>query len=245
MYTVLMVEDETICPGIGTVFSQECALITVPDLSALLHRLQTAPADLVILDLDLPGSRKADLTGVIKVLTAKSVFLFTADQNLFDPSHPLTAVPAMDYLLRPYTEEELILTLETAFYLCEKRKQAENTVPEEPMRLGYVRDQIEDYIWMHYGEDLSMQGLAQVMNYSETHFCRLFKQCFKVNFSVYLNKFRIEQAKRMLLTTNQNVKEVAQRCGYQDNSYFIRVFKRFTGMTPMDYRISMQPITRK
>ena len=90
-----------------------------------------------------------------------------------------------------------------------------------------------------------MQGVAQVMNYSETHFCRLFKQCFKVNFSAYLNEFRIRQAQHMLCTTNDTVKEIALACGYQDNSYFIRVFKRFTGMTPLDYRIQEQSNTQK
>lgn len=241
MYTVILAGCDDVYSVLQEAFPRECTVQRMQDIPSMIHQLQEAPADLVLFDLDLPGSRTADAQNALQALLKKSSVLFVGDQALFDPSHPLTAVPAVDYLLRPYTREALILTLETAFYRCEHKKQE----TEEPLRLNFVRNQIEHYVQEHYGEDLSMQSVAQVMNYSETHFCRLFKQCFKVNFSMYLNEFRIEQAKQLLLSTNLNVKEVAQRCGYQDNSYFIRVFKRFTGMTPMDYRISMQPITRK
>ena len=245
MFTVLMVENPHMAEILESAFPEELRLCPVQDIPSLLHWLHTDCPDIVILDLDLPGSRKPETAAYLQSRTQKSVVIFAADQNFFDPSHPLTAVPAADYLLRPYEEEELLLTMETALHLCEQERQAAEAESGETLRLSLVRDRIELYVREHYGEDLSMQGVAQVMNYSETHFCRLFKQCFKVNFSVYLNEYRVEQAKQMLLLTNRSVKEIARHCGYQDNSYFIRVFKRFTNMTPMDYRLSMQSITRK
>ena len=207
----------------------------------MLHRLKNESADIVLVDLDLPGCRLPETVAQLQLFSQTGTVLFLAEQEMFDVSHPLTAVPVADYLLKPFRELDLVLAVENALFQSSKKKPAE----EDSVRLRLVREKIEGYIRENYPRDLSMQGVALVMNYSETHFCRLFKQCFKVNFSAYLNEFRIEQAKKMLLSTNLTAKEIALACGYQDNSYFNRVFKRFTGVTPVDYRIHVQSILRK
>lgn len=241
MYTILLAENEELRKGLETNFPEECRFLMEKDLPALFSHLKSERADLVLVDLDLPGCRHPEAVAQLQRFSQTGTVLFLADQEVFDASHPMTAVSAADYLLRPFREQELVLTVENVLYQCSKKKQME----DDSVRLRLVREKIEEYIRDHYSQDLSMQGVAQIMNYSETHFCRLFKQCFKVNFSAYLNEFRIEQARKMLLNTNATAKEIAIACGYQDNSYFIRVFKRFTGMTPVDYRIQVQSITRK
>ena len=82
-----------------------------------------------------------------------------------------------------------------------------------------------------------MQDVAKAMNYSDAYFCKLFKQCFKVNFSAYLNEYRIARARELLQNTRLNVREISVACGYSDANYFARVFKRITGMTPTEYRV--------
>ena len=110
-------------------------------------------------------------------------------------------------------------------------------VEEEGLhRLGQIREDIVVYIREHYTEELSMQDVARAMNYSDAYFCKLFKQCFKVNFSAWLNEFRVEKAKEQLTATRLSVREVSLACGYADANYFARVFKRITGMTPSEYR---------
>lgn len=241
MYTILLTEDKKLEHLLEINFREVCRILVEQDVPALLSRLASEPVDVVLADLDQPEYRKAETVGQLQHFSQTGTVLFLADQELFDSSHPMTSVSAADYLLKPFRDLDLVLTLEDAMYFCGKRKQSE----EDSVRLRLVREKIEKYILDHYDQDLSMQGVAQVMNYSETHFCRLFKQCFKVNFSAYLNDFRIRQAKQMLLDTNYTAKEVALACGYQDNSYFIRVFKRVTGMTPVDYRIHAQNNVRK
>ena len=103
---------------------------------------------------------------------------------------------------------------------------------------AHLRDNIEQYIRTRYATELSMQDVAKAMNYSEAYFCKLFKQCFKVNFSAWLNEFRVEKAKEMLQDTRLSIREVSTACGYADANYFARVFKRVTGKTPSEYRIS-------
>ena len=241
MYTILLTEDKKLEHLLETNFREDCRIWVAKDIPDLLKQLTTESADIVLVDLDLPEYRRAESVGQLQHFAQTGSVLFLADREFFDSSHPMTAIPAADYLLKPFRALDLVLAMADIMYFRGKRQQSE----EDSVRMRLVRDKIEGYIRAHYAQDLSMQGVAQVMNYSETHFCRLFKQCFKVNFSAYLNDFRIQQAKQMLLTTNSTAKEVALACGYQDNSYFIRVFKRFTGITPVDYRIHVQSIVRK
>ncbi|MGN1368756.1 MAG: helix-turn-helix domain-containing protein, partial [Aristaeellaceae bacterium] len=52
----------------------------------------------------------------------------------------------------------------------------------------------------------------------------------------YLTNYRIEQAQKLLLNEHYRSKEIAARCGFSDNGYFTKVFRRCTGMTPLEYR---------
>ena len=81
-----------------------------------------------------------------------------------------------------------------------------------------------------------MQDAAAALRYSDAYFCKLFKQCFKVNFSAYLNQFRVDRARQMIQDPRLSLKEVSTACGYTDSNYFTRVFKRLTGQTPTEYR---------
>ena len=83
-----------------------------------------------------------------------------------------------------------------------------------------------------------MQDAAAALRYSDAYFCKLFKQCFKVNFSAYLNEYRVQKARQMILDPRLSLKEVGVLCGYRDANYFTRVFKRLTGKTPSEYRLS-------
>ena len=106
-------------------------------------------------------------------------------------------------------------------------------------RLSLVRERIESYISENYATDLSLQSISQALNYSEAYFCKLFKQCFRVNFSAYLNEYRIGKAKVMMADPRINIKDIGIACGYSDSNYFARVFKRQTGQTPSDYRLGI------
>ena len=77
------------------------------------------------------------------------------------------------------------------------------------------------------------------MNYSDAHFCKLFKQCFKVNFTAYLTEYRINIAKGMLEDPRLNIKDIGVAAGYIDSNYFARVFKRVVGCTPTEYRANV------
>ena len=106
------------------------------------------------------------------------------------------------------------------------------------VRTAMIRSEITGFIENHYQEDISMQDAAAALRYSDAYFCKLFKQCFKVNFSSYLNEFRVQRAQQLLLDPRYNLREISTVCGYSDANYFTRVFKRLVGQTPSEYRLA-------
>ena len=69
------------------------------------------------------------------------------------------------------------------------------------------------------------------------YFCRMFKEIIQTTPIEYLLQYRIEQAAMRLTAANISVTEAAMACGFNDYSYFIRVFKRVKGVTPKQYQM--------
>lgn len=84
--------------------------------------------------------------------------------------------------------------------------------------------------------NLSLNLLADQCNTTTSYLSRLFKESFGINFVDYLNQYRIEQAKELLLTTGKPVKEIASTTGFNSQQNFIRVFKKYAGITPGQFK---------
>lgn len=81
-----------------------------------------------------------------------------------------------------------------------------------------------------------MDDLAAVACVAKSYLIRLFTSALHVSPIRYVNRKKVERAQLMLMTEPIHVKEVAFRLGYDDHSYFIRLFKKTTGLTPNEYR---------
>lgn len=95
--------------------------------------------------------------------------------------------------------------------------------------LQYIEDNLEKEIREH--------DIAELCHYSVTYFSKLFHNVVGISFRDYLTNKRINKAKH-ILSTNQNEKMayIAYQCGYNDVSYFSRIFKKKTGLTPGNYK---------
>lgn len=87
-----------------------------------------------------------------------------------------------------------------------------------------------------YSSALTLAELAAQANMTAPYFCRVFRQATGRSPIDYLNYYRIECAAEMLRATQDSVTEIALACGFNDLSYFIRLFRKHKGMTPGKYR---------
>jgi len=94
----------------------------------------------------------------------------------------------------------------------------------------------ERYIWKNYTRKLSLQEIAEASGLSAPYFSTVFKEEMGENLSNYLNRLRVEKAATMLVTTDVPISGVAFACGFEDQSWFSKIFKNNTGFTPGKYR---------
>ena len=212
---------------------------------------------IALLDIEMPGVTGLEAAEQIREMDKECCIIFLTAFDEFSYAKKAISVRALDYLLKPGTEEELVTVLEEAVRLLDERaddaelkrreeqypkiqeEQKDAEVENGNVRMSAVAENIRQYISAHYKEDISLQSVAEEMNYSDAYFCKIFKQCFDKSFIVYLTEYRISQAKKLLSDVRINVKDVSTDVGYRDSNYFAKVFKRAVGSTPTEYRMEM------
>lgn len=95
---------------------------------------------------------------------------------------------------------------------------------------------IVKYVEEHYAEPITLSQMAELCYYSDSHFMKFFKQQMKESFISYLNNYRLTIAARLLTSTQLSILEVANQVGFDNLSYFNRMFKKRYGITPKQMR---------
>ena len=103
-------------------------------------------------------------------------------------------------------------------------------------RLGMITSYLKD----HYMEDISLGKLAGIFGYSPSYLSKMFSQEMGESLILYITNKRIEKAKEYMKNSEISLADVAFMVGYDDYTYFSRVFKKSTGMNPRNYRAELQ-----
>ncbi len=98
-----------------------------------------------------------------------------------------------------------------------------------------VVDYIEDYIKEHYDRKLSLQDLSEMVGLNKNYLSALFKKKTGKNIGNYITEVKIEQAKEFMKSTTLRMNVIAEKVGYEDERYFYKVFKSYTGITTTEY----------
>ena len=92
------------------------------------------------------------------------------------------------------------------------------------------------YISQHFPEALTLEEVAEQVHLNPAYFSTVFKQSTGSSFKEYLTMIRIEESKRLLANTDYTILDIAIAAGFEDQGYFAKVFKKYTGLTPRQYR---------
>jgi two-component system response regulator YesN len=147
--------------------------------------------------------------------------------TLYEDSQQLSLIADEQGLLSlSKWKQQLILGFHQLSQLLLQHQHKENKVIYE----------ICSYIEKHYQENLTLQHISNQFFISREYISRKFKQEFKVNFSDYMSRIRIEKSKLLLLNPHLRIAKIAEEVGYPDVKYFSKVFKKIVGVSPNQFR---------
>ncbi len=116
-------------------------------------------------------------------------------------------------------------------------KEIDETVdPLEIKEQRMVIDKAKAYIASHLSEKITLKMMSEYVYLSETYFSFLFKKITGVTYIDYIQKLRMQEAKKLLVNTSFKIYKVAEMIGYSDYKYFSVQFKKYVALTPKEYR---------
>lgn len=122
--------------------------------------------------------------------------------------------------------------------IIKKGLYGERTKENQDIENRYINRFKNLLTWLeeHYKENITLDQIAGIAGFSPKYFCRLFSKMTGRSPIDYLNCYRIDRASEMLLGTEKPIIDIAAECGFYDLSYFVKVFKKYKGIPPGQYR---------
>lgn len=94
----------------------------------------------------------------------------------------------------------------------------------------------QKYVLLNLDKKITLGDVAAHLHLNPSYFSRIFKQHAQMNFIDYVNQMKIEEAKKLIDNTNESTEKIADKLGFEDKGYFIKVFKKYFGASPMEYK---------
>lgn len=123
------------------------------------------------------------------------------------------------------------------FLLISERQKKTVSISHNSKSLEKMKTVLK-YVEEHYTEKLTIDDMAKLTFYSKSHFMKFFKVNMGTGFTEYLNDYRLTMAARLLKSSDESILMIAEESGFDNLSYFNRIFKRKYGVSPGSYRKS-------
>ena len=210
--------------------------------------------DILISDIRMPGCDGIRLLEALNGMNLEIACIFVSAYTDFEYAKAAIAGGARGYILKPVQPDEmynLLKSVKMEQLQKQKHRQRLRRMETEIRKLkaevatadmpadenGYNRvvRKALNYIDDHYHEDISLESMSEVVFLNKNYFSELFKRETGKSFVQYLTEYLLEKAKLLLSIYWLNGNEVADMTGFQNNSYFISVFKKYEGCTPKEY----------
>lgn len=167
-----------------------------------------------------------------KQIKMKSIEIFLSVYNYFNESKVIKDLHKyFDYIINNNNtlDDIQIQLINMIRYIQSKLEQAEDSMSPVIIKLL-------DYIEENYKYDLNLKEISDKLNINSIYLGQLFQREIGILFSDYLNNFRINKAKKLLLDTNLKASEIGMLVGYRNKNYFYRKFKSIAGLTPSEWK---------
>jgi len=203
---------------------------------------QRQPVDVMLCDIEMPQGSGLELFEWVKIYFPDVECVYVTCHPEFDYVRKALQLGSADYLLKPIDYEELDEILSQLAERCRRHAAAPRQDVRRPaaaVEAGKKSDTIEavkHYVRDHIREDIYIADIAGQVFLSEQYLMRTFKKATGLSILEFITNERLRLAQELLVSTDWPINRVADEVGYGNYSYFIRLFKRNTGLTPLAFR---------
>ncbi|SNS74385.1 two component transcriptional regulator, AraC family [Anaerovirgula multivorans] len=251
--TILIVDDEPktrqgLKKTLGIWSEGKYEIICAESAKEAIHVLERQRVHLLITDICMPEISGLKMLEKLNMKEQKLVVIILSGFPEFDYAQQAIRLGVVNYLLKPINKRKLIESVEKAMEVEANQERvgmieklvddkllnvrSENYRTQSPIKeaLRFVDENIKG--------QLSLRDVANHVHLNSSYLSVLFKEQTNLTFSEYVTRRRLENAKKLLMSTNLTVDEIAHDVGYQTAKYFIKLFKEFEKMTPSRFRKS-------
>lgn len=254
MYRVLLADDEQIflefmrtilpwkdlnCEIVGCAENGTKALDMITDLRP----------DICFIDISMPLLDGLEVCGKVRDLDIRTRLIIMTGHDEFGFAYKAIKLGVDDFLLKPFSRDELKDSLMKAISLIRSDPKAVaaasasggafSRMEDGSSKYEIMSQMIDDYLLEHFSDsELSLQTISSDLNFENSYLRRVYKITRGITIMQKLESLRIEEAKRLLRTTSLQGQNISERTGFSDQFYFSKRFKQLTGLTPTEYRNS-------
>lgn len=201
-----------------------------------LEQIEKIKPDILITDIRMPGMSGLELVKKIREKGLDTEIILLSGYAEFEYARTAMRWGVQDYLLKPVDLEKLGQALKKIIDQKELTSEKGRLSEKEELESETIMKQILKEIQESYLEEITLNSLADKYNISPSRLSTRVKESLGMSFSQYVASRRCQRAKELLADDRLSVEQIARMAGYKDYFYFIRVFKKITGVSPSVYR---------
>ena len=217
--------------------------------------VQKLTPDVLLTDIHMQGYKGTEIARMIKEKHLLTKIIFLTGYKEFEYAREAVELGIVSFVLKPSDPSEIFAAVNKAKVQIEQqnlimseqnsliRQVKENQMalfdkllPDKEMLTNETVKQLITYLKEHYAEEITLGSASEIVHLCPVYLSRLVKKETGNTFLEILTRVRMEQACNMLRDPNNKIYEIALAVGIKDSKYFSQIFKRYYGMTPMEFR---------
>ncbi|MBF0490218.1 MAG: response regulator [Candidatus Omnitrophica bacterium] len=183
--------------------------------------------DCVVLDVIMPQMSGIEVLRQIRTLQPNLGIIILTGQSTKDFAIDALKAHADDYIEKPFEVDKFLRSIQ-------KILDSKSKTPHSPI---YKMDRIKRFIENNVDKKMSLNDVAEEVCLSPKYLSRYFKKNTGLGFNEYRLKLKMQEAQRILKTSEATVDQISLKLGYKNPESFIRIFEKFVNATPTQYRL--------
>lgn len=238
MWKVAVADDEVyIRDALTTMISWEnmdCFVSAVATNGReLIESIKKEQPNIVIVDIKMPLSDGLEVCQFIYENYPKIQVIILSAHSEFEFARKAISYNVCEYVRKISILEELPRAVKKAIgNLQESEGKTELAAAES----GDLYSRMERYMEEHYKERITLEKMAEELHANKSYLSRLYKERTGINISDAILKRKVDAAKEYLSCTDLKVFEISEKVGFEDTGYFSKVFKKYTGQSPKEFK---------